>query len=252
MYARWLIPTLTDWLIIIGSYTIANLTGHLWAYYLASLVIGNRMHGLAIMGHEASHRHAPDWLANTLVFYALNQDISSFRKMHFAHHKYLGSPKDPEQLHKRCIEPDLTLPITAGSFARSVLMDFTGGHLPQLVDLRIILPIPLISAIPMNIAVFTIAAYFDALWVPALWYFSMATSFWGFFKLRAWIEHVGTEGTRTVHLPLWAELIFTPHGALYHWEHHHEPGWPAEVLRIYRHFNEPMTLRRVWEEYTRT
>ena len=44
-----------------------------------------------------------------------------------------------------------------------------------------------------------------------------------FFRLRTFLEHLGTEGTHRLHLKWWERHIIAPHNIWYHWEHHRYP-----------------------------
>ena len=68
---------------------------------------------------------------------------------------------------------------------------------------------------------------------------SKPTTFWAVFRLRVYMEHVGTDETHRVHLSLFQRALFAPHNIWIHWEHHTHPSVPywalPEVRRHYTH-----------------
>src|SRR5471032_1023235 len=121
-----------DW-IVIGA-ALAGVT--VWPYLLvvlaAVLIVGNRQHALAILGHDGTHytlsRNAPlnDFLTNFLCFWPLGLTVSGYRALHYAHHKNTGMENDPELGHKRMRAPQWDLPATPRTVLRYALMDMIG------------------------------------------------------------------------------------------------------------------------------
>jgi fatty acid desaturase len=68
--------------------------------------------------------------------------------------------------------------------------------------------------------------------IPILWVISMLTSFWFFFRLRVWTEHVGLKEGETLRFtPTFIErMLFLPHNTEYHYEHHESPGVSFDKL----------------------
>ena len=110
--ARTLFPWLTDaaidWLVIGGA--LADdpaYVPHFYTVLAGILIIGNRQHALAILGHDGTHytlsRNAAlnDFLTNLFCFWPLGLTVSGYRALHYAHHKNTGTENDPELGHKR-------------------------------------------------------------------------------------------------------------------------------------------------------
>lgn len=73
-----------------------------------ALLIGFFFAYIQLFVHEAAHfnitpdRRLNDQIANAFLTIWLGQDIRSYRKVHFAHHRNLGTPEDPERsYHQR-------------------------------------------------------------------------------------------------------------------------------------------------------
>lgn len=71
------------------------------------LVIGLSLHKLSLFFHEAAHHNLwwsnkaiNDKIANLLIGIFLLDDIKNYRTVHLAHHRYFGSPNDPENTYQ--------------------------------------------------------------------------------------------------------------------------------------------------------
>ena len=67
-------------------------------------------------------------------------------------------------------------------------------------------------------------------WAPVLWYASLSTAFWAFFRLRVWTEHVGTLQTHRLSATWWQRALFLPHNTWCHAEHHENAAVPCWAL----------------------
>ena len=70
---------------------------------VASLAVGGALHHLFLFLHEASHfnlardRQRNDRIANLLIGPLLGQSVAQYRRVHFVHHRQLGTPDDSER-----------------------------------------------------------------------------------------------------------------------------------------------------------
>ena len=64
-----------------------------------------------------------------------------------------------------------------------------------------------------------------------MWYAAMPTSLLAISRLRIWHEHVGTDKTHMIKATWWQRLLFLPHYAEYHHEHHEKPNVPYNKLK---------------------
>ncbi len=131
----WLTDAAMDWLVIAAALAAVSLWPHFYTVVLSVVVIGNRQHALAILGHDGTHytlsRHAGlnDFLTNLLCFWPLGLTVSGYRALHYAHHKDTGTEHDPELGHKRMRTPQWDLPATPRTILRYALMDLIGYSL---------------------------------------------------------------------------------------------------------------------------
>jgi fatty acid desaturase len=241
----WLTDATTDWLVIGAALAAISLWPHLYTAVLGVLIIGNRQHALAILGHDGTHytlsRNAAlnDFLTNLLCFWPLGLTVSGYRALHYVHHKNTGTEDDPELGHKRMRAPQWDLPATPWTVLRYALMDLLGGSFADyLIIIRFSKPQSKREYLPL--ALFHIAALSVLLgtgcWLAAsVWYFSLVTGFMMFFRLRLWLEHQGTGDTQRLALTWWQGAILSPHNAWHHWEHHKYPTIPYHKLAQARH-----------------
>lgn len=222
----WVRAFALDWIVIIAAFTAAFIWLPLWlAVPSSALVIGSRQHALAILAHDAAHRHAPKSM-RALSFWIIGIDIWAYRDFHFAHHRLLGSPLDPElQLHKfhwdnfswRCVAKDLL-----GFSARETLKIWrlAGGSYPILLG-----ALCAIAIVETAVKVVLVTG-FDARpsvvpWAVVVWLLAINTSFMACFRQRAIIEHGYAYRIRYLH-----KLVLFPHNCWYHEKHHKDPAIP--------------------------
>lgn len=230
--APWLKDACIDWAIIGLAFAGLHFGG--WVFLLpALLVIGNRQHALTVLGHEGAHfslsssRKTNDFISNLLAFWPLGITVSGYRNVHFKHHKSTNMEGDPELAHRGARAPQWDLPVSIRKIAEYCLSDLVGGSLSDYVIIvTFSKPDKRSEYIPL-LAVHAafIAGCFasGALWVAAVWYLSLVTSFMMFFRLRTFLEHLGTDDTHRVHLNVWQRHLLAPHNIWYHWEHHSFP-----------------------------
>ena len=97
---------LFNWLIIAGAIWLCLQFPSVWLYILTVIVVGARMHALAILMHDATHfrfLHSKKWndiLTNIITMYPIFTSIEKYRANHLAHHSYLNTDDDPDWFAK--------------------------------------------------------------------------------------------------------------------------------------------------------
>jgi fatty acid desaturase len=235
---RWLRDISCDWAVIAAAFVAIYFYPLLLP--IAILLIGNRQHALAVLGHDGSHftlsksRRVNDTLSNLLAAWPLCLTTSGYRALHLQHHKNTGSKKDPELAHRAARSPQWDLPLPRRRIIKYCLQDLCGR---SLADFIIIVSFSkpenkreLVPLIAMH-GVFILFALSSGLWwIAMLWYFCLATSFMMFFRLRTVLEHLGTGETHRINLSWWQRQVLAPHNIWYHWEHHKYPAVPCHLL----------------------
>lgn len=251
---RWVLACCTNWLVITFCFYVANYFQHLWVDALIILVIGNRQHAIALLGHEGAHftlsanRKWNDFLTNIFTFWPLGVAISGYREFHFKHHQNVGTANDPELDHKRTFAPGYDLPITRSKMIIYFFKDILSLSSNEvLLAIKFFTPKNKFHLVPPVLfmgAIISTLIYFGLLWVVILWFLAIYTSFWAFFRFRIYIEHVGTSETHRVETNWLLNLIFFPYGADMHWEHHQ---WPSMLYyhrkKIRELISEPKPIK---------
>ena len=135
---RWLAAAAADWFIIAAALTAVFWWPSWWVVIVAVLIIGNRQHALGILGHDGahfaicSHRPTNNALARWLAFLPMGLDLEGYRRFHFAHHRDVGTPADPELTHYRVL-PQWEMPLRPWRLLGQCLGDMVGGAVPHIV-----------------------------------------------------------------------------------------------------------------------
>jgi fatty acid desaturase len=265
-----------DWAIIILCFRLAY-----WSLFETSslilrivtlipliVVIAARQHALGILGHDGAHRLIcrnrvlNDLLANILCEWPLMSNLSGYRVFHFEHHRKVGTPDDPELIHKNNewrilnipVLGQWPVPIRLWKFALFIAGDFFGAALPHLLMAarltRARARADMISQFSFLGFAIALSVWLNALWVPILWFVSLGTVFWTIFRIRIWTEHVGTPGTHVLRPTALQKFIFLPHNTWCHYEHHEHPYVPCWALPSIRDPATPtVTMRELFASF---
>ncbi len=241
---------LMDWVLIFGAIFIYLQFPSPWMYFFSVLVIGARMHALAILMHDATHyrflknRALNDLFSNLFIMYPIFSSIETYRKNHLAHHQNLNTEEDPDWVAK-IGNRAFTFPKSRLAFFMTIcsylilyqgLMDSIwflkrfGGNEQRIGSktkaklVKWTFYLVLFGAITW----FGIWKYYLLFWIiPYL------STFFMFQYIRSVAEHFGglayddlLTSTRTVKPALVERFFISPHHVGYHLEHHLFPGVP--------------------------
>lgn len=258
---------LFDWSIILLTIYGTIQVPTFGTYLLAVIIIGARMHALAILMHDASHfrflknRKWNDLLTNYLTMYPIFTSIEIYRQNHLRHHQHLNTEEDPDWVAKLGNRA-FTFPKTKAEFLWTVasylalyqgfmdaiwfLKRFNTKDKKTVITtenklLKILFYILFFGAI----SYFGVWTYFLLFWIVP--YFS---TFFMFQYIRSVAEHFGDlayendlSGSRTTKPTLIEQFFLAPHNVGYHLEHHLYPGVP------YYHLPKLHDLLMKQEEY---
>lgn len=178
---------ITDW----------PLAGQCVAAACGALVIGYAIAFIGLFIHEAAHynvatpRSANDRLANLLIGVLVATDVRRYRLVHMQHHKYLGTPQDPERSYFSPLNLRFMVEALTGIRVLRVLL-VQRKHLEA--DARgeseqAFFPVTLLGSIGLHAAV-VVGCLWLGFWAAALaWAVGTAVVFPFFASLRQLLEH---------------------------------------------------------------
>ena len=242
-----------EWALVVAAVLLCQ---HFWSwpvYVLAVIWIGARQHALLVLMHEATHhrllrsRRSGDALSDLLCAWPLLVATDAYRRVHFPHHRYLSTSRDPEW-RANIERPEYRLPKRWFDFGLLFLRDISG--LGALSAMRAIARLYAEELEPQGTSwrwagwlgrcafYAAVAAAVTVLggWQIVLlyWIVPMLTWLKWTMYLRGLAEHYGLEGggeplasSRTT-LPSWfGRWLIAPHNVHYHLDHHLYPSVPC-------------------------
>lgn len=242
---------LYNWLIILLVILLFQYFSNWWWYPVAVLVIGARMHALAVLMHDATHyrflknRKWNDLISNLLIMYPIYTSIEEYRANHLKHHQHLNSENDPDWVAKLS-KREFQFPKTKTAFIltlSSYLVLYQGimdaiwfvkrykgsdSSKPSTKSENPLLKISFYVLLFSLLTVFGVWKSYLLFWVvPYL------SAFFMFQYIRSVAEHYGEmayendlSSTRTVIPNFLERFLIAPHAVGYHLEHHLYPGVP--------------------------
>lgn len=242
---------LMDWCLMLGTAWLCNLWFNPITYVLAVIIIGARMHALAILMHDASHfrflknRKWNDLVTNLFCMYPIFSTIGQYRENHLRHHRHLNTEDDPDWFVKLG-RKEFTFPKSKREFLLNVLAYFslvkgimdaiwflkrfapTNRSAKKSKDQQKWLRIGFYVALVVFLSIAGLWKAFALYWiVPYL------STFFMFQYVRSVAEHFGEmeydhllTSTRTLKLHPVEQFFFAPHHVGHHLEHHLYPGVP--------------------------
>ncbi|MFK8008975.1 MAG: fatty acid desaturase family protein [Saprospiraceae bacterium] len=239
-----------NWLLIGFVIYLNILFTSFWLYVLSIVVIGARMHALAILMHDASHfrflknRKWNDWITNITIMYPIFTSIEKYRNNHLAHHQHLNTDHDPDWVAKLDVR-EFTFPKSKTEFMITVLsyLVFYQGILDVFWFLKRFGGAPMkqyagTESKPLKIGFYIFlfgALTFFGGWKYwfLFWIVPWLTTFFMFQYIRSVAEHFGDlardhelNSSRTVKTSFIERFFIAPHNVGYHLEHHLFPGVP--------------------------
>jgi fatty acid desaturase len=235
-----------EWGLIVATIYLSQRFWHPILYIFAVAFIGARQHALLVLMHDGVHyrllrnRRLNDWMSEVILAWPHLVSARQYRKNHFAHHRYMNTPQDPD-LRRRAGDPAWVFPQAIPNLAKMLLRDMTGLNAPAM--LKLAASVAAADSVPMGFlavrygfyaASLGIIIYTGALRTFALyWIVPMFTWLVLIMRIRSIAEHHAIEGPPTPYPRIrttqatWLERIFlAPKNVNYHIEHHFFPSVP--------------------------
>ena len=239
-----------NWAVIIGMIVICHNYFHPLLYVVSVIVIGARMHALAILMHDATHfrflknRKWNDILTNWLCMYPLLSDLATYRQNHLRHHRHLNTDDDPDWVNKLG-KKEFTFPKSKREFITTVLSYFLlyKGIKDAIWFLKRFnapkkesnkkgsIDYGRLSFYVVLATVLTLTASWDI--IALYWIVPYFSTFFMLQYIRSVAEHFGElaydsllTSTRTVKANAIERFLIAPHNVGYHLEHHLYPAVP--------------------------
>jgi len=249
LHSAWMVAS--NWVFVFLAMALVARWPNPLTILFALFLIGARQLGMAVVMHEASHhtlfanRRLNDWVGNWLAAYPVWADVAPYRAYHLKHHKFTGTPDDPD------LGLAAPFPITRASFWRKTWRDLSGqtgwkqargvflrdvgwtrgrnqrtlgmneGEQPD-VGWHKIAPVAISNAALLGLL--TLAGY-PALYL--LWVVAWLTTYRFVTRVRSIAEHGMVpdsldplRNTRTVRAGWLERLLIAPNRVNYHLEHH--------------------------------
>lgn len=233
-----------DFALVIAAFALA-----IWSPWLAPvsiLILAGRQLAFAIVMHDCAHRSlfrtkwlnefAGKWIGGA----AIDAPFLAYRDYHMKHHKYAGTPDDPDHV---LVEG---YPVTKDSLRRKFIRDFTGQTFVKELafswkDATLSGKLPFLAFQAVMIGALALAG---AVWAIALWWAARIFVFPAILRLRNIGEHgvamdrYDPEPRRNTHTTKanWLErVLVAPNHVHYHLEHHMFAAVPPYHLpRLHR------------------
>lgn len=235
-----------NWGLIAGSFALVARWPNPLTIVVAVLIIAGRQLGLGILVHDCAHhalfrrprtnQRIGQWLAG----WPMNISLPAYRTYHLAHHRYAGTPNDPD------LGFVAAYPISRASLRRKLWRDISGQTgwrdlRMALARFRLAQQWPWIAFHILLAGVLTAAG---AGWTYGLWWVAYLFVYPAIMRLRQIGEHgvVIDRGqtdprlnTATTLVSWWERLLIAPNHVNWHLEHHLAGGVPPYRLeRMHR------------------
>lgn len=234
------------WALIIGAFAIAIVWTNPLTILLGIALLGGRQLALGVINHDCAH-HAffknpkvDEFVGHYIVGAPMNISLPVYRAYHLKHHKYAGTPNDPD------IGFVKNYPVSKSSIQRKFLRDLTGqtgfrDTMMKIKKFKLKYHWPWLT---FHVLLLGILTAVGAPWAYLMWWAAELCIFPAVVRLRQIGEHGAAPdrtsldprlNTGTTIAPFWQRIFLAPNDVNYHLEHHYLAAVPPYNLpRLHR------------------
>lgn len=245
------LATLTwNWGLIVAAFAIAIIWTTPLTILLGILILGGRQLGLGIINHDCAHhaffknKSVDDFVGEYLAGAPMNISLAAYRAYHLKHHKYAGTPDDPDIVFVK------NYPVSRDSIWRKFKRDLTGqtGFRDTMMKLKKFRLSRNWKWLGFHLILLGTLTAVGAPWAYLMWWTAELFIYPAIVRLRQIGEH-GTAidrsqldarlNTGTTVAPFWQRVFIAPNNVNYHLEHHLLASIPPYNLgRMHRILSE--------------
>lgn len=219
------------WGLIAFAFAIAVIWPNPLTILFGIILLGGRQLALGVINHDCAH-HAffknpkvDDFVGHWICGAPMNISLPAYRAYHLKHHKYAGTPDDPD------IGFVKNYPVSRDSLRRKFIRDLTGqtGFRDTLRKIRNFRFSRQWQWPAFHIALLGILTAAGAPWAYLMWWAGEIFIYPAIVRLRQIGEHGTAQdrtqldarlNTGTTVAPLWQRVFIAPNDVNYHLEHH--------------------------------
>ena len=231
-----------NWGLIAAAFAMAIIWPNPLTIILGILILGGRQLGLGIINHDCAHHSffrkpaVDEFVGHWLAGAPMNISLAAYRAYHLKHHKYAGTPDDPDIVFVK------NYPISRESMTRKFMRDLTGrtgfrDTLRKIKSFRLSRNYPWLGFHILLLGILTVVG---APWAYLMWWVAELFIYPAIVRLRQIGEH-GTAkdrtsldprlNTGTTVAPFWQRVFIAPNDVNYHLEHHFMANIPPYNLK---------------------
>lgn len=246
---RGILQVALEWLGIAAGIILCEAYWHPLLYIATVIWIGSRQGALAVMMHEATHyrllpnRKWNDWVGEIFTAWPLLITVNAYRQNHWAHHRHVNKPEDPDWQRKQNKE-EFEFPKSGLHMLLITLKYWLGFYaIKQFAEINQTAKIPAqlkIVRLLLYVGAVIASIIFD-FWLGLLiyWVVPLFTYFLWIIYVRGVAEHFGgiedhddlLRKTRHIEANFFERLLIAPNHIYVHIGHHLYPSVPFYKLK---------------------
>lgn len=229
------------WALIAGAFAIAIVWTNPLTILFGVVLLGGRQLALGVINHDCAHhaffksQKVDEFVGHYIVGAPMNISLHAYRAYHLKHHKYAGTPNDPD------IGFVKNYPVSKSSIQRKFMRDLSGqtGFRDTMMKIRKFKLTRNWPWLTFHVLLLATLTAVGAPWAYLMWWAAELFIFPAIVRLRQIGEH-GTApdrtsldprlNTGTTVAPFWQRVFLAPNDVNYHLEHHYLAAVPPYNL----------------------